>query len=57
MKKKRNSTQQKRNKLALQRDIIHVLTSSKLAPIHGGSEHAATTGEENPGCMNPIYSA
>jgi len=53
--KNHHSTRQKRNKLALKRDIVHVLTSSKLAPIRGGSD---LKGEEDiPSCVNPIYSA
>ena len=52
--KKSKSTQQKRNKLVLKRNIIHVLTSSKLAPIRAGNG-----GDEIdlPSCWNPIYSA
>jgi hypothetical protein len=53
--KNHNSTRQKRNKLALKRDIIHVLTSSKLAPIRGGSDLREP--EDLPSCVNPIYSA
>jgi hypothetical protein len=51
--KKPNPTRQNRNKLALKRDIIHLLTNSQLAPVRGGSD----LGEDIPRCMNPIYSA
>jgi hypothetical protein len=54
--KKHHSTRTKRNKLALKRDIIQVLTSSKLAPIRGGTDPGEEP-EEITSCVNPIYSA
>ena len=54
---KTKSIQQKRNKLVLRRNIIQVLTSSRLAPIRGGTALIEDEITEVPRCLHPVYSA